>query len=613
MFWSDRLIAKLPVGPHLINDSKTPSGRAHVGALRGPLIHDAMFRTLQARGVAVRFRFGVDDYDPVDEIPYGEREHYERFLGAPLCQTPAPPGSAATDMAEHYIAEFFGVFADLGIRPEYYRMRDLYRSGAFNEAIDTILRQAAVVRRIYKEVSGAERSETWHPFQTICENCGRIGTTAVVAYDGREVEYVCRPDLVKWAVGCGHRGKVSPFDGRGKLPWKLEWCAKWHTFPVTIEGAGQDHCTKGGSRDVAAACLRAIFHEKPPLNIPYSFFLVAGAKMSSSKGVGVTAREMADFLPPEILRFLLIRPAPQVPVNFEPTENYILTLFSEYDRFHQRFHHDPNFAPDARRVYELSRVGGPEPAHYLADFQLVATIMQMPHLDLEHELVKRKGAPLTEAERAKLGLRMRAARYWIDHIATEKEKTRLQETLPERAEELSHPQRAFLHLLARQLPATAWVDEAVQKQIFDVARLTPIDQPSAFKALYRVLLDRESGPKAGNLLSFLDRVFVAHRCAEVSLDPLAFWEAASIEPAALEGWLEKERAKITALEARVIVQRGSSGDTAPSGGSGGLVGLEVHASFADGKVHCRRIVLERARQWMGTLSERFGLAIPIRA
>ena len=90
-------------------------------------------------------------------------------------------------MAEHYIAEFWGVFADLGIRPEFYRMRDIYRSGQFNEAIDVILRHADVVRRIYKEVSGSERSEKWHPFQVVCENCGRVGTTEVTAYESGQV------------------------------------------------------------------------------------------------------------------------------------------------------------------------------------------------------------------------------------------------------------------------------------------------------------------------------------------------------------------------------------------------------------------------------------------
>jgi len=43
----------------------------------------------------------------------------------------------------------------------------------------------------------------------------------------------------------------------------------------------------------------------------------------------------------------------------------------------------------------------------------------------------------------------------------------------------------------------------------------PMDVPLAFKAVYRVLLDRDSGPKAGNLLAFLKPEFVIHRFNEV--------------------------------------------------------------------------------------------------
>ena len=141
-------------------------------------------------------------------------------------------------MAEHFISEFFSVFAELGIRPEFYRMRDIYRSGKFNDAIDQILRKADVVRRIYKEVSGSERADNWHPFQVICPNCGRIATTEVTAYDGTEVTYRCHkqsrvmyhPVLPTGELsetkapipGCGHEGKMSPLNGNGKLPWKLE-------------------------------------------------------------------------------------------------------------------------------------------------------------------------------------------------------------------------------------------------------------------------------------------------------------------------------------------------------------------------------------------------------
>ena len=613
MFWCDQLIDKIE-GPQTVNDSKTPSGRAHVGALRGPLIHDAIFRALKAKGVPVRYLFGVDDYDPVDEIPYGEREHFERYLGAPLCNVPPPPGSKATDMADHYISEFFSVFGELGIRPEFYRMRDIYRSGKFNEAIDAILRKKDVVRTIYKEVSGSERGPDWHPFQVICENCGRIGTTEVTAYDGREVTYECKPDLVKWARGCGHRGKMSPFDGKGKLPWKLEWCAKWRTFPVTIEGAGQDHSTKGGSRDVAMACIRAIFGQPPPLNCPYDFFLVGGAKMSSSKGIGVTSRGMADFLPPEILRFLLIRPPPRQPVNFEPSEVYIIKLFNEFDRYHQRYFHDANAAAGDKRIYELSQVD-PEPDHWLADFQLVAALSQMPHLDLAKELEKRKGSPFTDLERKHLDLRIRAARYWVEHYATEEEKTRLQEALPARAQELSAAQRAFLHTLAGQLSSAAWKGDELQVAIFNAARLTPIDQPAAFKAIYRVLLDRENGPKAGNFLSFLDREFVVNRFRELPVDEAKFWEETALTTDAFAQWLGAEKLKMFNLAARLKE-------------SNGIVGIEFLATMNDGKTHCRRVrfpgtngsnqptelqrvTADGARLWLTELEGRFEIKIPV--
>src|SRR3954469_15214753 len=368
MFWTEDIAARLSTSvtkpadaaaaapaPQIINDSKTPSGRVHVGALRGVLIHDAIFRTLRAKGIDARYFFWVDDYDPLDEIPAGKGEHFEKYLGQPLCNVPPPDGSDATDMAEHYMHEFWGVFDELGVQVERYRMRDIYRSGRFNEAIDTILRHADIVRRVYKQVSNSDRPPTWYPFQAVCENCGRIGTTEVFAYDGTLVSYRCRPDMVKWAKGCGHEGRVSPFDGKGKLPWKLEWVAKWVTFPVTIEGAGKDHSTKGGSRDVSAACLRAIFRQEPPVNVPYEFFLVGGAKMSSSRGLGASARDVAKLLPPEVLRFLMIRTKPNSPVNFEVHEAGIVKLFNEFDRYEQRVLAG-QATPDETAIYRLAQL-----------------------------------------------------------------------------------------------------------------------------------------------------------------------------------------------------------------------------------------------------------------
>ncbi len=576
MFWTEEIAGRC-TGAQIINDSKTPSGRVHVGAMRGVLIHDAIFRTLREKGIEARYLFGVDDFDPLDEIPAGKGAHFEQYLGQPLCNVPPPDGSTASDMAEHYIAEFFEVFEELGVRVEKYRMRDIYRSGKFNEAIDTILRAAPTVRRVYKEVSNSERAETWFPFQTVCEKCGRIGTTEVFAYDGCEVSYRCRPDMVKWARGCGHEGKVSPFDGRGKLPWKLEWVAKWVSFPVTIEGAGKDHSTKGGSRDVSAACVRAIFQKEPPLNVPYEFFLVGGAKMSSSRGVGASARDMADLLPPEVLRFLMIRTKPNSPVNFDVHEEGIIKLFNEFDRYQLRATTGLANADEAC-VYRLCELT-PEGAYFTANFQLVAALVQMPHLDVVEQIEKRKGSPLTEIERRHLDRRIASAKLWVENYAGEEEKTRLQETLPARASELSQTQRAFLQKLADELGDTTWEDDALQSKIFEVARMTPIDQGLGFKAIYRVLLDREAGPKAGNLLAFLERDFVVARFRELACDGLAFWRESASSEAELGEWLAKNAEKVESKSWSTAMEESTAA-------------FEIVFAMKDGKRQMKRVLVE---------------------
>jgi lysyl-tRNA synthetase class 1 len=580
MFWTEEVAAKC-TGPQIVNDSKTPSGRVHVGALRGVLIHDAIFRTLREKEIGARYLFGVDDFDPVDEIPKGEDAHFGKYIGWPLCNTPAPCGGEG-DMAEHYMREFWQVFEELGVAVERYRMRDIYSAGKFNEPIDFILRNADKVRRVYKEVSNSDRPEHWHPFQVICENCRCIATTEVHRYDGEFVHYRCLPSRVvntklNLGKGCGHEGRISPFDGNGKLPWKLEWVAKWVVFPVTIEGAGKDHSTRGGSRDVSEACLRAIYGKEPPLRVPYEFFLVGGAKMSSSRGVGASARDIASLLPPDVLRFLMIRTKPNSPVNFDVKEEGIVKLFNEFDRFHTRFHAGQANA-DESMVYRLACLRQPE-NYRVANFQLVSAMVQLPHLDEMTEMEKRMGGSLTEVDRRHLAQRIRSAHEWVDNFAAEEEKTHLQETLPARAQGLSQTQRAFLNGLAGSLAGTPWEDEALQAAIFDAARTTPIEQGAAFKAIYRMLLDREAGPKAGNLLAFLERDFVVRRFRELPYDRVAFWRESAVTADELRAWFGKEQAKIASQEHRIEAE-------------GTVFSSEYLFTLADGKRMLKRVITE---------------------
>ncbi len=57
---------------------------------------------------------------------------------------------------------------------------------------------------------------------------------------------VCKLDKVKWAKGVEIAVRYAPLEECDK-PFKVEWAAKWWTFGVTIEGAGKDHASAGGT------------------------------------------------------------------------------------------------------------------------------------------------------------------------------------------------------------------------------------------------------------------------------------------------------------------------------------------------------------------------------
>ena len=121
------------------------------------------------------------------------------------------------------------------------------------------------IQRIYIELYGEDTPLAEKlPFNVKCPSCNRIATTVALKWD-REKEKVyfeCKNGVVEWAKGCGHKGWISPYNGNGKFPWKVEWAAKWPTKSVIVETAGKDHFTKNGSRTVACRIAVDVFDYK---------------------------------------------------------------------------------------------------------------------------------------------------------------------------------------------------------------------------------------------------------------------------------------------------------------------------------------------------------------
>jgi len=531
VFWADEIAASA-TGPQVVNDSKTPSGTVHVGSLRGPVMHDAIWRGLRAQGTEASFLYGVDDLDAMDAAALLTPDAVDRLMGVPLAHVPAPEGSDAANYARYFVgSQFFSTFEPLGIRPEIYWMSELYGSGAMDRYIRTALDRADVVRRIYREVSNVERPEGWLPVQVICERCGRIGTVLATDWDGETVAYVCLPDYVTWATGCGKVGRVAPFGGRGKLPFNVDWAAKWSHFGVTIEGCGKDLATKGGSRDRSDAIARQVFEREPPRNVMYEFLNVGGKRMSTSRGRGAAAHRIAEVVPPEQLRFLFLRPRPNQAIEFDPEgTDAIPRLFDEFDRIATAAagrEVKGELPPNPERVFALSLVDpeadvAAEAAAYRPPFAHLAVLEQIPGVDVVERVTAEKGAPLSPRELEILEERRRAARAWLETYAPDRVRLIVRrDGLPDAASGLDPAQRSALADLAAAAERAAWDGEELQAAIFEAARANDLPAGKVFAAIYLAFLGQPSGPRAGWLLAALDRDFVLGRLREAAADGVA--------------------------------------------------------------------------------------------
>ena len=523
MFWADRLAQEVEerfgrTTPILVRDEKTASGRVHIGSMRGVAIHGSVAEALAERGIKTEFRYEINDFDPMDDIPaYLPREQFEKYLGVPLCNIPSPEGTAK-NFAEYFGGEFSEVIDDAGWHPNFTRASELYLSGKMNDCIRGALEHASDIRAIYLEVSGARRHESWLPIQIVCPQCGKISTTVATDFDGQTVQYVCKPDAVAWTRGCGAEGRLSPFDGNAKLPWKVDWAAKWKVNGVNVEGAGKDHSTKGGSRDVANLISKEVFGYAPPFDVPYEFFLVGGRKMSSSKGRGSSAKDISELLPPQMFRFALLSKDINQAISFDPEGDTIPVLYDLYDQYAEQYRSGAD--DDYARLFSYAHPAAQRAnivVPFLPRFSQVAFLVQMPHLDLEQEVARLKGETLDGDDKKELAERAEYARRWLSLHAPEKYRFALQDTLPEAAQALLPIQKEALVAIAKYVEGEEMLTgEGLHKALHDLKESLGIAPAELFGAIYLSFLGKTHGPKAGWFLSVLPKDFLLKRLYEAA-------------------------------------------------------------------------------------------------
>jgi len=493
--WADEIadaILKTP-GPHEISTGISPSGEIHIGNLREVITADVLHRVLTERGAQVVFDYVADNFDPLRKVyPFLDAAVYEKQIGKPLSEIPCPCGRHAS-YGDHFLEPFLRSLEGMRIKVKIYRADQMYKSGMLVTQIVQALKGRDRIAAILHESTGRQVEPTWSPFNPICQSCGRMTESVVRGFSERA-------ETVDYECPCGGRGTVS-MRGGGKLTWRVDWPARWARIPVTIEPFGKDHATKGGSYETGARICREVFDAPPPFPVTYEWISFKGmGDMKKSKGNVLSVHRMLEVVPPEVLRYLVVKTRPGRSIGFDPGLP-LLQLVDEFD----------DAASQARDPRALQLSGADQFTPVGVPFRHLVNVVQMADFDLDQvvTILRRNGYPVENPE----ALKERAgyAARWLREFAPAEMKFALQKTLPAGAAPLSEGQRAFLGRLGEAL-RPGMTGEEIHALIYEVAKEIGLPRTTdAFEAIYRVFLDQSKGPRAGWFLAFLDRGFALDR------------------------------------------------------------------------------------------------------
>src|SRR3989338_5866322 len=536
----------------IVMDEKTPSGTIHIGSGRGWVISDAIAKALINKGVKARFILSSDDMDPLDKSAKElSKEENEKYMGVPFRYIPSPV-KGYKSYGDYFFSQCTELFPDFGIEAELESTGHEYEKGSFNKTIKTALDNAGKIQKIYADLYCEEAAMANKlPFNVKCPKCNRISTTLAIEWDSKKemICFECRNDVVEWAKGCGYKGWISPYNGNGKFPWKVEWAAKWLTKQVIVETAGKDHFTQNGSRTVACRIAVDVFNYPPPYPSDgyetgqgYEFFMVGGKKMSTSKGHGLGFAESVNYAPAKMLRFLLIRTRPNAAIDFDPYTNDLILLYERYDQAERVYFGKEDMGEKEntrqKRIYELSHIGK-MPQRIPPQVSLSQASMLVQIFDVstnrkaifEHaqkpmvfdnekmifESLRNTGQLPEDATKPEIEYvkeRLKFAKKWVEEFADEQYKFILQKEI-NRSLSLSEQQKQALRILASRLKELKWTEKTLFNEFYrianDEARIAP---PDLFKAAYLVLLNKERGPKLAPFILALGKEKVANMRSE---------------------------------------------------------------------------------------------------
>lgn len=487
------IVRLYPEGEIVVSSGISPSASYHIGHFREIMTADALVWAVRQLGRKAKHIHVVDNFDPLrkryDFLP----EKFEEFVGQPICLIPDPLGDCHQTYAEHFYQEFEYYARQMSIVPDEVvrSYEDLYAKGRMAARIEQTLEKVKQIKGIFESVSNRQLPDDWTPVQVINPETGQF----------------LNARLESWDKATHTLDGIAYDKGLAKLNWRLDWPARWAELGVMVEPfSAQEHGAAGGSYDTGVQFARQIFGIEPPIpGAQYAMMHLVGdtKKMSSSKGNLITPREALEIMPPEILRYFVVRSRPERTLYFDSGVG-LYNLIDEFSKVQEAVLN--NQPTEFKEAYQFASRGVKEPVISRISFSHLVSVHQTAagNISMALETLERTGYESAVKEQAAvLEREFGYVSKWLDKYAPAEVKFSIKEQLPR--VELTESQKQFLRKLSQALGGqTGQIDgQIMHNLIYQMKEEVDLKPAEAFQAIYRVILGQDSGPKAGWFLASL--------------------------------------------------------------------------------------------------------------
>ena len=526
----------------------SPSGSIHIGNFRDIATSYFVVKALRKMGKKARLLFSWDEFDRLRKVPVNVAavtEGFDCHIGQPYVDVPDPFGCCES-YAKHFQNEFEASIKRFGIEMDYRYQAKEYRSGRYAKQVIHALKNRErifdILDSFRTQDSTEEERKNYYPVGIYCAHCGKDTTKITsLSEDCLTAEYECE---------CGHKGSFNfETDFNCKLAWKIDWPMRWMAEGVDFEPGGKDHASPTGSYQTSRIIAKEIFGYEAPLFQGYEFIGIKGTtgKMSGSSGLNLTPDTLLKLYDPEIILWLYSKTEPTKAFNF-CFDDEILRQYFEFDRMMNAYltgKADEHIAS----IMEGSLIEGRTAE--TVSMQLLVSLGSIVDFNV----------PMLETVFEKLGTpykyedfkeRLDRAKFWLFQCSPESV-NKLRETRNfEVYNELDEQEKQAVKLLFDYLSTDGYTLDDLNTELYAIPKRIygeDMDQKALkgiqgkfFRNVYRLLIDKEQGPR---LYLFL---FAVDKARYVKL--LDFAHPQTEEEKAIDAALAAKAAEAAAAEAK---------------------------------------------------------------